>query len=147
MSDLFEWDPARFGLDVPAMDREHQVLIARMNHLHELHVAGAKAQDVGAALEELLSLTTKHFADEEAYMARLGYPGARVHVGVHRQLLERLAGFAKDFRHQHHLTEEFFQFLKMWLSAHIRGIDRKYAEFAHAGATSPSVVERKLEVR
>ncbi len=142
MSELFQWDPARFSLDVPQMDREHQVLIARMNRLHELNASGADARSVGAALEELMMLTTRHFADEDAFMARIGYTGLPVHQGVHRKLLERLAGFAKAFRQHHQLSAEFFAFLKMWLSSHINGIDRKYADFAHAEATPPALAGR-----
>jgi len=37
MSELFEWNPATYGLKVPEMDSEHQVLIGYMNRLYELH--------------------------------------------------------------------------------------------------------------
>jgi hemerythrin len=131
MSNFFQWDPDRLALDVPDMDREHQVLIACMNTLHELHEASASPNTIRAAIEKLLAVTTRHFADEEAYMQRIGYAGLKVHQGVHRQLLERLAGYEEAYRRERVLTPEFFQFLKMWLSAHIRGIDMKYAEHAH----------------
>jgi hemerythrin len=131
MNPFFQWDPSRLSLDVPDMDREHQVLIACMNTLHELHEAEASPNLIRAAIEKLLVVTTKHFADEEAYMQRIGYDGLRVHQGVHRQLLERLAGYEDAYRRERVLSPEFFQFLKMWLSAHIRGIDMKYASFAH----------------
>ena len=134
MSQFFQWDAARLSLDVPDMDRDHQVLIACMNKLHDLHEAGATPHEVIAALDKLITVTKKHFSDEEAFMERIGYDGRRVHGGVHRQLLERLAGYAEAYRRDRQLTPEFFQFLKMWLSAHIRGIDMKYADFSKTHA-------------
>ena len=138
MSDFFQWDPARLALNVPDMDHEHRVLIACMNKLHDLHEAGAGANDIRVSLDKLVTVTKKHFADEEAFMERIGYAGTAVHKGVHRQLLERLDGHADAFHRERHLTPEFFHFLKMWLSAHIRGIDMKYADFAN-GRTRPAV--------
>lgn len=138
MSEYFQWDAARLSLDVPDMDRDHQVLIGCMNKLHDLHVAGASPNEIRAAIDKLVTVTRKHFADEEVYMDRIGYAGAKVHKGVHRQLLERLDGHAEAFRRDRHLTPEFFAFLKMWLSAHIRGIDMKYSDFVH-GRAQPAV--------
>jgi hemerythrin len=136
MSDFFEWDPKRLFLDVPAMDSEHQGLIAAMNTLHDLYEANAPADRIGAALGKLVDLTVKHFAHEEAYLERISYPGLRVHAGVHRQLLDRLRGFQEAWGRDHKLTPEFFAFLKMWLSAHIAGIDMKYSRHVHQAASA-----------
>lgn len=136
MSNFFEWDPARLFLDVPAMDNEHQGLIRAMNTLHQLNEAGAPADQIGAALTKLVDLTVKHFAHEEAYLERIAYPGLRVHAGVHRQLLERLRGFQDAWRRERKLTPEFFAFLKMWLSAHIAGVDMKYSRHVHQAASA-----------
>lgn len=127
MSDYFEWDAATYGLDVPAMDSEHKTLIRLMNTTHALHLAHAPVADLTKALQELAAYTQKHFADEEAYMARIEFPELRIHAGVHKQLLERLARFAADFQRTGTLGDDFFAFLKMWLKAHICGVDAKYA--------------------
>lgn len=128
MSDYFQWDASTYGINVPEMDREHQVLIGHMNTVHSLHQARAGRAVIGAALDELVAYTRKHFADEEAHMARIGYPGLRTHAGIHQQLLERVGAFAADFARTGALTDEFFVFLRMWLKAHICGIDIKYAQ-------------------
>jgi hemerythrin len=142
MSEYFQWDPERLSLHVPDMDREHQVLIACMNRLHDLHEAAATPAEIGAAIDKLVVVTTRHFADEEAFMERIGYAGRNVHKGVHRQLLDRLSGYADAYRRERKLTPEFFTFLKMWLSAHIRGIDMKYADFANGRASPAAAAAR-----
>jgi len=126
VSDYFQWDAARYGLNVPAMDHEHETLIGYMNAVHSLHAAGAGRAALGAALQKLVDYTRKHFADEEAYMERIGFPGLRLHAGVHRQLLARVGEFVAGFDRTGELTDDFFVFLRMWLKAHICGVDVKY---------------------
>jgi hemerythrin-like metal-binding protein len=128
MSDLFEWNAATYGLNVPEMDSEHQVLIGYMNKLHELHRKGAPTADLRAALDTLVNYTVKHFADEEAYMAKTGFPAAKTHAGVHKQLLGQVGAHVETFRSAGKLSDEFFNFLTFWLKAHIRGVDAKYAK-------------------
>lgn len=49
MAELFEWNAATYGLEVPEMDSEHQVLIGYMNRLYELHQKNApRSQPAGA---------------------------------------------------------------------------------------------------
>jgi hemerythrin-like metal-binding protein len=128
MSDYFEWNPAKLDLKIPAMDAEHQVLIRCMNKLHQLHVTAAPAAVIGKAMSDLIAYTAKHFADEEAYMESIQFPGLRTHKGVHKQLLQRLDEFQQTFQATAKLPEDVFMFFRMWLSAHICGIDSKYAQ-------------------
>ena len=136
MGDYFEWNEAKLGLHIPEMDREHQMLISLMNKLHVLREKKAPATEVAAAIKALGDYTVKHFADEEAYLARIHYPGLGVHKGVHKQLLERFTGFQNAFQKDGKLTDDFFVFLKMWLNAHISSVDMKYSQHVAAGAKS-----------
>ena len=133
MSDFFQWDPSKLALNVPDMDREHQVLISYMNELHVLNEQKASTQAISRAFDNLVDYTVRHFADEEAYMERIGFPGLRVHKGVHKQLLDKMFGFQRTVRATGKLPDDLFVFFKMWLSAHICGIDVKYANYAHTG--------------
>ncbi|MGD0503290.1 MAG: hemerythrin family protein [Steroidobacteraceae bacterium] len=130
MSELFEWNAATYGLNVPEMDSEHQVLIGHMNKLYELHQKNAPTVQLSAALDALVNYTVKHFADEEAYMVKTGFPGIKTHAGVHKQLLEQVATHVATFRSTGKLTDAFFNFLTFWLKAHIRGVDTRYAKHA-----------------
>jgi hemerythrin len=128
MSDYFQWDASKYAIHVPAMDEEHQILIGHMNAVHSLHEAKASRAEIGAALGKLVAYTRKHFSDEEAHMSRIGFPELRVHAGIHKQLLSRIDDFGAEFSRSGVLTEDFFAFLKMWLKAHISGVDAKYAK-------------------
>ena len=134
MGDLFTWDPQKFSVQVTEMDREHQKIIQLMNQLHALYKQGAPASEQGKALTALAEYTVKHFADEEAYMTKIQYPGLAVHKGVHKNLLERVGQFVAAFKASGKLGDDLFVFLKMWLSAHICGVDAKYGIHAHEHA-------------
>lgn len=128
----FAWDPVKLALDVAAMDTEHQRLIDLMNRLQELYTSGAPAAEQGKAFAALADYTVRHFKDEEAYMASIGYPALALHQGVHRRLLENINAHAVEFRTNRRFTDELFAFLHMWLRSHICGVDRKYADHAHS---------------
>jgi len=130
MSTEFVWDPDKLALQVDSMDAEHRRLIDLMNRLQQLFLAGAPAVEQGKAFAALADFTQRHFQHEEAYMESVGYPGIAVHKGVHRNLMEKVNEHAKSFKQTGKFTEALFQFLHMWLRAHICGVDKKYA--AHA---------------
>lgn len=137
MSDFFQWDKDKLTVFVEQMDAEHQVLIDLMNTLHREHEAGAGKDAVGRALTALVDYTVKHFADEEAYMESVDFPGIGTHKAIHKSLLEKLEAYGAEFAAgDGTLTDEFFGFLKQWLVAHIQGIDRKYGN--HAKQPSPA---------
>ena len=127
MAHYFQWNQATYGIDVPEMDEQHRTLISHMNRLHELHVSRAPRANVAAALETLVRYTCKHFADEEAYMAEIGYPGLATHARVHLDLINKVSTYVRAFRKGGELSSEFFDFLTFWLKSHIRGVDAKYA--------------------
>lgn len=124
---LMVWDD---GLDVGVeqMNHEHKGLLELMNALYDAVQSGRSGPETLTLLGELERATKDHFAHEEAYMDRTGYAGAASHKQIHAQLLGKLEHHAANARAANGaLDDTFFQFLRFWLSAHIRGIDMKYA--------------------
>jgi hemerythrin-like metal-binding protein len=136
VSEYFAWDAAKLSLHVPEMDDEHKVIVGMMNELHRLNETRAPVANQLAALEKLARYTTKHFTDEEAYMERIGFPELRLHKGVHKQLLDKVGGFLTAARSSQKLPDDLFVFFKMWLSAHICGVDAKYAQHSKVSKTA-----------
>lgn len=132
MAKFFEWDPGQYDLKIAKMDADHQAIVDCMNRLHALHETAGGRSALAAAFDQLLRVTARHFADEEVYMQKIGFPDAGRHAMIHKQLLGRIEHFHQDFKAKDALTEEFFHFLKMWLKAHICGIDTKYAAHGRA---------------
>ncbi|SMF25543.1 bacteriohemerythrin [Pseudobacteriovorax antillogorgiicola] len=128
MTSFFSWNDS-YDLGIDAMNSEHKTLIAMMNRLYEKHEQGAEFDSLKQSVEDLANYTIKHFSDEETYMESINYPELKVHKLIHADLLKKLAKHKEDFLASQTLSPMFFNFLKMWLSAHIQGIDMKYSNF------------------
>ena len=125
----FQWSD-KLDIGVKPMNDEHQVLLSIMNKLYDQNQASKSHAQLKLTVEELENYTLKHFKDEEAYMDSIGFPDADKHKIIHTQLLKRFGDQkAKFLQGGGAVHEGFFQFLKLWLSAHIQGIDIKYGIF------------------
>lgn len=127
---LMNWNDA-LDIGVHEMNVEHKILLDFMNKLFQLHNAKASFEDQKSVLNELKSATVTHFNHEEAYMEKIGWEGLPQHKYIHQTLIENFTKHYDKFMTVGHLSDEFFHFLKFWLSAHIQGIDKKYGEFAN----------------
>ena len=129
---FLNWSTA-LHIGVSAMDAEHQQLVKLMNDLHQLHESRAPKPTMLSALKALFDYTLKHFKDEEEYMRRIKYDGYKVHCITHQHLISKLTDFRDAYvSGRSELNAEFFNFLKLWLSAHILQIDVKYTVAAAA---------------
>ena len=97
MGNFFEWDQAKYSVEVPRMDGEHQAIIASMNKLFSLSESGAATAQLGKAFAELVQLTVKHFADEEAYMESIHFADLGKHKLIHKTLLASVMSHKKKF--------------------------------------------------
>jgi hemerythrin len=133
---IFEWDKQKFTTYVDAMDKEHEVLINIMNQLYQLNQGNGTKAQLLKIVEQLGAKTKAHFDNEEKYLATItAYKQLTVHKKIHENLLNNYHLHQENFRNSkdQKLPLDFFNFLKVWLSAHICGIDRKYGEIVKAG--------------
>ena len=113
------WDES-LDIGVEAMNSEHRDILDLMNRIFDASAAG-----------QLGDVCTRHFAEEEAYMRNVQFPGIDAHCRLHQKLLGRYTEYAAEIKARGGETDPgFFNFLKFWLSSHIKGIDVKYAEHA-----------------
>lgn len=124
---IMTWN-ASLDVGVDDMNREHQDILALMNQLHDLKEAGETGPKVTRLVQQLGEVTTNHFADEEAYMESIGYAGLSSHKFIHQDLLKKYGQYAQEIAAANgRMDNRFFSFLKLWLTAHIKGIDMKYS--------------------
>jgi hemerythrin len=120
---------------VPAMNAEHQDILNAMNAIYDAHKAGESGGAINAQVARLGEICVRHFADEEHFMTAIGFPDLAIHRVMHAKLLEEFRDHAADIEKAGgRANDAFFQFLKYWLSAHIRGVDVKYGRYANSTA-------------
>jgi hemerythrin-like metal-binding protein len=120
------WDDS-LKLKIDLIDEEHKILIFLMNKLHKQYNDGEPQETVRATFSELTEYATKHFKDEEDYMESINFSDLDAHRAIHKKLLDRLSTYFQEFDDSNgQISEYFFTFLKLWVTAHIKGIDAKY---------------------
>jgi len=121
------------SVGVKASDDDHKRLIELINQLSEGMNRGHGKEIVGKALDELISYTRYHFAREEEFFERTGYPEAVDHKREHRELVEQAFELQSRYNSgETGLAIETLEILKDWLTIHIQGTDKRYAGHLNA---------------
>jgi len=128
---FFEWIND-FATGSGEMDGEHKELIKIMNKLYDQTQAKQPYSTLRQTLIALADYTKKHFSDEEAHMAAIKFPKLDIHKRIHADLLAKFTEHFNASEKAQSINEGLFKFLQVWLSAHIRGIDKQYGE--HSGS-------------
>lgn len=127
----FRWT-ADLSVGVEASDDDHKRLIDLLNQLSDGISCGQGKEIVGKVLDELESYTRYHFAREEEFFERTGYPAAD-HKREHRALVEQVVTLQSRYRTgETALAIETLDILKKWLTEHIQGADTKYTSHLNA---------------
>ena len=126
---LITWKD-EFSVGVTEFDNQHKVLIDLINKLHDAMRAGTGKQALSEILEELVSYTKFHFANEEKHFSQYSYPEISSHKLEHDKLTRQVMEFQRDYNEgKSSMSIDVMSFLKDWLIKHIGGIDKKYTQF------------------
>lgn len=117
---LFRWrEGMRVG--VSRIDADHQHLIALLNRLHYLSLAGADRLAMATVIDDLIACLEAHFQVEHAMMADAGAPDLDRRRRRFQAFLARLL----EYRTQHRAQPErfdvgsFYDFVADWLLMHV----------------------------
>ena len=129
----------KLSVGIPAIDLEHQKLVALLNELHDAMKVGKGAAVVERVLRSLVEYTKTHFANEEMLMVQRKYPGYAPHKAEHDQLTQQAlallqsvqdgGGVVARLLDHHPVTLETMGFLSDWLTKHICDSDQKYSPY------------------
>lgn len=119
----------RFNIGVESIDKAHQKLFSIVGKLVALNEDTAKQQHAcREGIKYFKSYTIKHFADEEAYMQSINYPGYAMHKSLHDNLRDKtLPSLEDELEAQEYSVESVQHFLGIcigWLNGHIMVEDR-----------------------
>jgi hemerythrin len=126
---LIQWDNS-FSVNITEIDKQHQKLIVLINSLNDAMKEGRGKDVLSQIIDNLFAYAGEHFANEEKYFDKFGYPDAVSHKLEHANFVKKISEFKNGFHNGHlTLTIEVMHFLKDWLKNHIQGIDKKYSPF------------------
>ena len=128
---IFEWNDS-FVLNIPVVDEQHQRLISMISDLDASEREGTGGLLISYVLQELIRYIAIHFEDEERLMLSHGFPGLASHRQEHDYFVKRVKHIQESFQDGDDLSKETLDFLKEWISCHIKGTDQIYAGFIRA---------------
>ena len=122
MGNRLMWNE-HYNIGVPLIDKEHKKLLHILNKLFDF---GQKEEKSHFACQEAQKYfkdhAIQHFADEEAYMASIGYPGLETHKRIHRDFRDRmLPALEKELEQTGYSATSIHHFLGVcagWLIGH-----------------------------
>ncbi len=125
---------SKYLTDIPLIDDEHKRLfeiIKDANDVIHAELLHDKYDEILHIISDLKDYTAVHFADEEAYMEKIGYPELESQKKAHTAFIDKLADINLDDldAHQQNYLEDLISFLLNWLSVHILHMDKKIGEF------------------
>lgn len=123
----------RYRTGIELIDKEHMRLFEIIRDVNEVihnNLLHDKFDEIMRLLEELRSYTEFHFADEESYMEKIGYPGIEAQKRAHAAFVARLTEIDIDDLdsiddNQQEYLQELIQFLGGWLINHILKMDKQ----------------------
>lgn len=123
------WSP-EYAVDVALFDEHHKRLFALVDHLFQALKAGTAQNELLGILDELAEYTQYHFTAEEKAMRHFDYPGCELQERSHAELLTRVQELRRDMASGKSMVAvDVMEFLRDWLTRHIKGCDKLYAEF------------------
>jgi methyl-accepting chemotaxis protein len=125
---LFAWDDS-YDVGIEEVNRQHKVLINILNEIYNLQKNQRSGQMIRRVLEGLVEYTVNHFGYEEYLMNKYGYPDYDGHKISHQKLLGQVTSFVNRLDRGDDVADELLDFLKQWLSKHIKVTDKSYGPF------------------
>ena len=124
-----EWQPI-YSVNVSKMDEQHKKLIKLVSDLQDAMNQKKGDVQVAETLKQLRSYTVNHFADEEALMAKYGYPDLTNHKKLHKELVAKVDQLEKDMKAGGKLVVvNVMMMLNEWLFGHITKADKLYGPY------------------
>ena len=108
------------------VDREHDLQVSLLSELEK----SADAASAARIAQELRDTTEAHFIGEEVLMRQHSYPLYHAHIEEHARLLAELDSLSAAHQRGETQQKELLARLREWLRAHVRGMDRDFANFA-----------------
>lgn len=129
---LVTWDPS-FSVKVARCDEDHKKLFFLINTLHEAMLAGKGSEKIKQVVTELSNYTKFHFSVEEALLEKTKYAALTAHRQQHHEFVKKVDDFQKDIAAGKTANSaSVLNFMKDWLTRHIKQTDQKYAEHLNA---------------
>ncbi len=117
---------------IEEIDRQHEMFIERLNRINEHLHPGSEGNALRGAVHFMDRYARWHFSTEERYMQEYGYPEIRAHKREHERFYEnteKLMEMLENGDVDRSTILFVDRYMIDWVILHIKGTDRKFAEY------------------
>lgn len=122
-----------YSLGIVEIDSQHKQLIGHFGTIEEAIRQGQSWSSIYFLVAELRDFARFHFTCEEALMRLFDFPDLRLHAAEHAHFFKVLAEIEKNSINKA-IERELVEFLRVWMTKHIVGSDRGFAQHVLSGA-------------
>ncbi|MBI9081928.1 MAG: hemerythrin family protein [Pseudodesulfovibrio sp.] len=123
---LINWDET-MSVKVHELDEQHKTLIALINEAYEA-IQKHDERVMTELINKMRAYANMHFATEEGYMKKFGFPEIENHKFKHVKFNNEVDDFKKKQFEKTNLSQ-IFVFLSQWLITHIMDEDMQYVPY------------------
>ncbi|MEE8393153.1 MAG: bacteriohemerythrin [Rhodospirillales bacterium] len=118
------------SVGVHILDADHRLLIDLIKQFNGAVDSGQDPDRISAILNAIYDYTDFHFIREETLMKACGYEDVKAHHGVHEKLTGRMKEICQQYAASEgaDISDGIKTFLNEWLTRHIMGHDKNYAQ-------------------
>lgn len=126
---FIEWSD-KLSVHIKEFDDQHKNLVATINKLYEAMKHGEGKTVLNDVLSELVDYTQYHFQTEEKRFQQYNFSEGPKHTDEHNALMKKVHDLQKKHKEGTFLLSiEVLEFLKNWITHHIRVVDKQYSEY------------------
>ncbi|MFW6042767.1 MAG: bacteriohemerythrin [Marinilabiliaceae bacterium] len=127
---MIKWT-SEYKMNIPEIDKEHYSLFEKLNEFYHGLEDGSSKERLGQLIKGLLDYAKVHFSNEEKYMESIGFPDLDNNREEHEAFIKKASEFYDKYQSgKLILSLEVTNFIKEWISNHIKQEDKQYAIFA-----------------
>lgn len=128
------WTP-NLSVGVAQIDDQHKIWFEKANGLFEAGKEHRAKEYIETMFKFLDEYTRKHFRDEEAYMAQIGYPELEAQKKAHAGFINELTKLKSEYDKTGGnilVILNANQMVLNWLTNHISNMDKKIGDFVRS---------------
>ena len=120
-----------YSVGVKEIDLQHQKLLNLITKVDDAIEDGMAIFMIIKILDDMTEYAKEHFADEEEYMKKVGFPGLEDQKKMHQEFIREIKVVSNEISSAHaiHAIGEVQHFLYHWWGKHILEEDKKYMNF------------------
>jgi hemerythrin len=122
-----------YSLGILEIDNQHKVLMHSFSTIEKAIGSGQALSTVDSDVADLKDSMRFSFQCEEALMRLFGYPEIRLHTAEHTHFFRVFSEMESNSIRTPN-EQELVKFLRVWLTRHIVGSDRGFAQHILTGA-------------